>query len=117
MPGPWRCHWSAWSSDQRWPVALVTSWNHYCTRTLFVASFVALIQTISLVLSQEVKHLNKKKNQSKRILVVVVSWRHNGNGPLFFWFGFLVCVNEWPGNVIRQCNMLNVSEMYLTNYE
>jgi hypothetical protein len=37
------------------------------------------IRSIVLVLSEELKHLNKNKN-SKGILVVVVSRRHKGNG-------------------------------------
>jgi hypothetical protein len=35
------------------------------TRIIFVVSFVILIQTIILVLSEELKHLNKKKNFEK----------------------------------------------------
>jgi hypothetical protein len=52
---------------------LYRQWTH---RKL---SFIILIHPIILVISEELKHLNRKKN-SKRILVVVVSQCQKGNG-------------------------------------
>ena len=57
-------------------------WRHFTTTTRILQDFFLLqIRPFFYINLAEITEFNKRKGKTKRILIIVVKWRHQANGP------------------------------------
>ena len=78
--------------------------------------FLVLIRAFVIQTSLGLQNLNMK-GKTKRILVVVVKWRHHANGLLsYFTLVCLWCGRTEGGTGVRSRDHQNLSDEWLTNF-